>query len=373
MSAEPPIDHAELCARVRFRYDEPEEPSEDERRVRDRYARDRIARLHASALRVTPTLTPGLHAKLLEVSDRLLVRQPPALYVEEHPAVNAFAVHSGSRCFVTVTSGLANLLTVDEIGAVLGHELAHIGMRHSSRDANHPDAVSFLLEHRRAAEVSCDRLAVIAAGGARKAVSAMVKIVSGLSGAHIAMDVDAFLRQLEERPDDTDAEWEAGESHPVVPFRVWAMCRFADTDLCRSLLGQPGGEPFEKVEDEVCGRFSAIGEGFVSRQAIDHLHEALVWLGALAVRRDEAVSQDEEQVLSALVGSVWAGDAIEYHRTHGRRAVESRAKESLAALLHSGERIRRRFRDHLDRFLSESGNDAARAEVTALVDEAWKR
>lgn len=373
MSIEPPIDHGELCARIRFRLDEPEMLADDEIRSRELFARNHIARLHQIGVRVTPTLTPGLHAALVTVCDQLLLHQPPRLYVIADSDANASAMHAGDRCFMTLTSGMANLLTIDEVGSVLGHELAHIGMRHATPDPGHPASHHFLLERMRAMEVSCDRMAVLAGGGVRTAVSAMLKVTSGLASPHLTLDVDAFLGQLADRPEAADAEWEAHTTHPMLPFRVWAMTRFAASDCCRALLGQDGGEPFERVEDEVCDRFRAIGEGLASRQATDHVHEALAWIGTIVVCEDGSTSDEEVRVLTGLVGSVWAEDAIGYHRLHGRPAVENRAKHSLAALRHAGEPTRRRLREHVRRMLDGAGNRDLQSCIDKMIEEAWKR
>jgi len=368
---EPPLDHAELCARVRFRFDEPSDLPPDELRARERYAVQRTARLQAGGVRVTPTLTPGLHAKLEEVSKRLLLRELPALFVHADAEVNASAVYGGRCCVMTATSGLTNLLTVEEFGAIMGHELAHIGMRHAHRDTDGGVARVFSLEKVRAAEVSCDRVSVIAARNPRTAISALLKVVSGLDAAHITLDVDAFLAQLADRPDDVDLQWEALETHPVLPFRAWAMHRFAQTDLCRSLIGLEGGEPFERAEDEIADRFLAIGEGLTGRAVTDHLHEALCWAGTLLVCEDGQHTDQELAALSAVAGSVWAEDAIAYMRTHGQKAVESRAKESLRSLSTAGTVVRARVRQHLDALVAKVGGSGAAERVAELVKTAW--
>jgi hypothetical protein len=372
MQFEPPIDHAELCARVRFRLDEPTNLPPDELRARERYAAERTARLQAGGVRVTPTLTPGLHAKLEEVRARLLLDEAPALYVHSDGEVNATAVYGGNRCVMTATSGLANLLTLDEFGAILGHEIAHIGMRHAHRDVDRGIARVFMLERARAAEVSCDRLSVIAAGKPRVAVSAMLKVVSGLTASHLTLDVDAFLKQLAEGPGQVDLEWEALETHPVLPFRVWAMHRFCQTDLCRSLLGLDGGEPAEAVEDEICDRFRAIGEGLTSRAVTDHLHEALAWVAALLISEDESHTEPELEVLAGVAGSVWAEDVMRYLRTHGPQAVESRARDSLSALSNAGTPVRKRVKAHLEGLVERLGASTSRARVERLLEAAWQ-
>lgn len=372
MSVEPPIDHAELCARVRFRYDEPSDLPPDELRSRERFAAERTARLQAGGVRVTAALTPGLHAKLEEVSRRLLLTDVPALYVHADGEVNATAVYGGRRCVMTATSALANLLTVDEFGAIIGHELAHIGMRHAHRDVDGGVARVFSLARSRAAEVSCDRLAVIAAGNPRTAISALLKVVSGLDAAHITLDVDAFLTQLAERPDDVDLQWEALETHPVLPFRAWAMHRFSQTDLCRSLIGLEGGEPFDRVEDEIGSRFHATGEGLAGRAVTDYLHEALCWVGALLIHEDGTHTEEERAVLTTVAGSVWAEDVMAYMQTHGPRAVESRAKDSLRSLSTAGNVVRDRVRQHVDALVARVGGPGAAERVARLLQAAWE-
>lgn len=369
---EPPLDHAELCARTRFRLDEPSDLPPDELAERERMAVNRAAKLQSVGLRVTPTLTPGLYAKCESVSRRLLLKQVPAVHVLADSSLNASAFYGGRRHVITVTSALITLLTLDEWGAVLGHELAHVGMRHAYADSEDGMARVFALERSRAAEVSCDRLSVIAAGNPRVAISALVKVTSGLGADHMLTDVDAFLAQLSDRPEDADLEWEALETHPVLPFRVWAMHRFCQTDVCRSLLGQEGGEPFEAVEDEICSRFRAVGEGLVGRAVTDHLHEALVWIAAILICEDGRHSEQELAALTSVAGSVWAEDALEYVKVHGMRATEARAKESLGRLAGGGKPVRARATTHVRALTERLGSAKARKRIDDLIDEAWR-
>lgn len=369
---EPPLDHAELCARLRFRLDEPRDLPPDELAERERQAINRSAKLHALGLRVTRTLTPGLFAKCESIGRRLLLKQAPAVYVLADSTLNASAFYGGRRHVITVTSALTTLLTLDEWGAVLGHELAHVGMRHSHPDADDEMSRVFALERSRAAEISCDRMSVVAGGSPKTAISALVKVTSGLGEDHMLTDVDAFLAQLTDRPEDADLEWEALETHPMLPFRVWAMSRFSQTDLCRALLGQDGGEPFETVEAEICSRFHAVGEGLVGRAVTDNLHEALAWIAALLICEDGRHSEQELATLASVAGSVWAEDVLEYVRVHGLRATESRAKQSLGRLAGSGKPVRARTMSHVKALTQKLGSPKARKRAEELVEEAWR-
>jgi hypothetical protein len=151
------------------------------------------------------------------------------------------------------------------------------------------------------------------------------------------------------------------------------MTRFAATDLCIALLGGEGGEPFEKVEDEISTRFKTIGAGLVARAVTDHLHEALAWLGVLIVCEDGSESEVEISTLTTLTGSIWAEDAIEYMKLHGAHAVKSRAKDSLRALSMAHPSVKDRVRLHSTRFIESLNAHAMKVQIDALIDEAWRR
>jgi len=371
MSLDIPIDHAELCARVRFRLDEPVKLPSDELRLRERFATERTARAHGTGVRVTPTLTPGLFARLEEVRERVLLPKAPALYIQSSGDLNATAVWSSGACVMTATSSLVNLLSIEEFGAILGHELAHIGLQHATRDDDSALADLFAFEQSRAAEISCDRLSVIACGSPRIAISALLKVYSGLSDKHITLDVDATLRQLSEDPGRVDMEWEALQTHPLLPFRMWALNRFCQTDACRSLLGLEGGEPAEAIEDEICARFRAVGDGLTGRAVSDHLHEALAWTAALLITEDGSHSESELSVLSSVAGTVWAEDVMHFLRAHGATAVEIRAKSSLSALSNAGKPVHERVRSHLHQLLVRLDATKSRQRLDQLLAAAW--
>ncbi len=168
-----------------------------------------------------------------------------------------------------------------------------------------------------------------------------------------------------------DMEWEALQTHPLLPFRVWAMHRFCQTDVCRSLLGLEGGEPAEAIEDEICARFRAVGDGLTGRAVTDHLHEALVWTAALLITEDGSHSDSELAVLSSVAGTVWAEDVMHFLRAHGATAVESRAKSSLRALSNAGKPVHERVKSHLHQLLVRLDATKSRPRVDQLLAAAW--
>ncbi|HYK83888.1 MAG TPA: M48 family metallopeptidase [Ktedonobacteraceae bacterium] len=82
----------------------------------------------AQTVRVNQAQCPELYAQLQEACAILDMREPE-FYVAHNPLPNAWT--SGhTRPYITVTSGLLDLMTEDEILAVIGHELGHIKSGH---------------------------------------------------------------------------------------------------------------------------------------------------------------------------------------------------------------------------------------------------
>lgn len=82
----------------------------------------------AQTVRVSQAQCPELYVQLQEACAILDMREPE-LYVAHNPLPNAWT--SGhTRPYITLTSGLLDLMTEDEILAVIGHELGHIKSGH---------------------------------------------------------------------------------------------------------------------------------------------------------------------------------------------------------------------------------------------------
>ena len=82
----------------------------------------------ASNLRVTPKMFGRLHRSLTWACKILDVPEPE-LYVTVEPAPNAFT-YGHTKPFITLTSGLIDMLGDEELFYVIGHEVGHIKAGH---------------------------------------------------------------------------------------------------------------------------------------------------------------------------------------------------------------------------------------------------
>ena len=82
----------------------------------------------ASSIRLSPTQLPELYNHLPPICKKLGIDEPE-FYLTMSPEPNAWTF-GDTRVFITVTSGLVEYLSPDELDAVLAHECGHILLRH---------------------------------------------------------------------------------------------------------------------------------------------------------------------------------------------------------------------------------------------------
>ena len=167
-----------------------------------------------SAVRVSERQLPTLHRAISRAASVLGLERAPDLYVKQAPSPNAYTLAVGGRApFVVVHTALLELLSEEEVVAVLAHECAHIRCEHgvyltlanvlADGAASAPglgallrggmeDALARWL---RAAELTCDRAALLVVGEPRVVVSALMKLAGGSPSLATELDPDAFLQQ----------------------------------------------------------------------------------------------------------------------------------------------------------------------------------
>ena len=80
----------------------------------------------ATSVKVSETQLPELHALLVEAAEILDLPNVPVLYVKQNPQPNAYTMAmQGKKPFIVVHSSLIDLMSPDELQAVIAHELGH--------------------------------------------------------------------------------------------------------------------------------------------------------------------------------------------------------------------------------------------------------
>lgn len=355
----------DLCARAQFQLDSgaPRDAG------LQRFLPDYLARVRSESLLVTSTTAPKLYRLVEQVQQRLGLDRTPEVYVQADPTLNAFApaVADTTRPVAIVNSGLVQLLTLTELSFALGHELGHLGLSHEHRPASAPsselDALGARSRHRYA-ELSADRVGLLACRSTFTAANVMIKTASGLPSELLGFDIDQFIAQVDRAPDEISRAWELELTHPALPFRLWALLRFSHSDVYSEITGQGGATvPIDEVEHEIVHRLDRMGDGRLSHLEDAALERALTWVGASIVLEDGIIEDHERAALELLVGATRANKVLDFLATHGIGDLESRTKAANDDMTAASAATRSRFERSIDAFrtaLSESGQSGSR-------------
>lgn len=232
----------------------------------------------ASSVLVSEQQLPELHELLIEAC-QVLDLEPPQLYVRQHPVPNAYTfAMRGKKPFVVVHTSLIELLTPEEIQAVIGHELGHLKCEHSVYltlanlvvlAAGQLSTLGALiaqtlqnqiLQWVRCAEFTCDRAALLATQDPRVVSSVLMKLAGGSPTLAPKLNLDAFLAQARAYDESSSTELgillseaQTGQlTHPLPVLRAREIDRWASSKDYESLLqgGKMGynGKTEEKGE-----------------------------------------------------------------------------------------------------------------------------
>ncbi|XXG49886.1 hypothetical protein AAC387_Pa02g3937 [Persea americana] len=162
---------------------------------------------------VTENQLSDLHQLMLEAA-RVLNIEAPDLYVRQNPLPNAYTLAiSGRKPFIVVHTSLVELLTRRELQAVFAHELGHLKCDHGvwltfanilTLGAYSVPGLGGLIAQSleeqlyrwiRAAELTCDRAALLVAQDPKVVISVLMKLAGGCPSLADQLNVDAFLEQ----------------------------------------------------------------------------------------------------------------------------------------------------------------------------------
>lgn len=218
----------------------------------------------ASSIQVSEQQLPHLHKCLIEACE-VLDLEPPQLYVRQNPVPNAYTfAMRGKQPFIVMHTSILELLTLEEIQAVIAHELGHLKCDHGvyltlanllllASDQLLPfgslitqSLQAQMMRWIRCAEFTCDRAALLVAQDARVVASVLMKLTGGSPSLSSQLNLEAFLAQA--RSYDQMIDSEMGRllqevqvsplTHPLPVLRAREIDRWATTQAYQNLLSQ---------------------------------------------------------------------------------------------------------------------------------------
>jgi Zn-dependent protease with chaperone function/uncharacterized tellurite resistance protein B-like protein len=299
------------------------EAFEEQQRQRSRGLREKLLK---EGIRLTDRLSPRIYRLFGEICQALELEAQPEIFCLSNPDINAFAMldvqEKGTYSLVGVTSGALEKLTDAELKSILGHELGHFLYGNNrlnallSQDQNNPSITvlpplgeSLFLRWRKKAEVSGDRVGLLAGQDFLASATSLMKATFGLSEKNLNLDIDALLSQVDEIKGHPEMMEETFASHPVLPIRLRALELFSRSDKAKR-HGYPAiGDLLKDDELE-----TAVDEliNLTRRYPFKRDHEAVMRIvalaGALLLASDKDISDDEVKVLIHILQHFFTDD-----------------------------------------------------------------
>ncbi len=213
----------------------------------------------ASNIRLSPTQLPELYRHLPPICAKMGIKEPE-FYLEMNPMPNAWTF-GDTQIFVTMTSGLVELLSDDELDAVIAHECGHILCRHvlyhnmATMLINNLESFGILgklalpvqlalLYWERKSELSCDRAGAIITSP--ETVSrVMVRLAGGPKNITETVNIEEWAEQAEKyEAIRNDGVWNKAlqayaimaQSHPFAAVRVREILRWGRTEQYQNIM-----------------------------------------------------------------------------------------------------------------------------------------
>lgn len=222
----------------------------------------------AQTIRLSPNQLPRIYNHLPPICERLGI-QVPELFLLQQPDPNAFT-YGDTKIFITVTSGLVEMASDEELDAVLAHECGHILCHHvlyhsltrfllSTLETGILGDVAALvsgplkyalLYWERMSELSADRVAAVVTSP-DTVIKVMCRLSGGSNNIIQGINYDEWIKQADDYDRlKKDSRWDKilqgyltlGATHPFSAVRVREIHSWGKTDEYDRAIHTPASD-----------------------------------------------------------------------------------------------------------------------------------
>jgi len=331
----------------------------------------------STSIRVQQEIFPSLANAISHVRDKILPDYKIEAYVRNNPEMQALCfVGEGKNITISLTSGLIQIYTEQELRFVIGHEIGHHIYQHHRLPQIHKGLSRVeelnILAKKRAAEITADRIGFLAAE-IDDALMAMIKLASGLPSSYIRKDFSSYLRQARELHDDVGHLHTLLSSHPSCTTRMRALMWFSISQPFNDATGRGEKAPLDKeqLDMKVAKDLSAIGGYKLSEANQLECSEAIKWGIFHIFSSDGKLSKTEQSLLDDFLPKEELLEAYDILKKNGPNEIESKFHASIIKLRHADIEIKRQLLNELEKIvmLSDGDKEIARAIVDASRNE----
>ena len=314
-----------------------------------------LSNLLTNSVRVSKEILPKVGSAIETVFERIKIENNFNFFVTaDNNQANASCslMSSASRPDIVLTSRLIELLSLEELQFVIGHEVAHYVYQHALYP-NHNNVEDRnlklnILNLSRAAEISADRIGFLACASLDASLKANFKLASGLSDKHFNFKPSTYLDQLRDLEDLGKSSSELWSTHPSFLIRMQSLIWFSMTKEYHEFFDQKkkGSYSLSEIDQKLASKIKKITGDELENSTKSIYESALIWGSLDIYLSDKKFSKDEQDEFSNRFGE--------------------KAKKAISLMKISNAR------DMLDKKIDTSFNDASKllkTEKNKLVEE----
>ena len=314
-----------------------------------------LSNLLTNSVRVSKEILPKVGSAIETVFERIKIENNFNFFVTaDNNQANASCslMSSASRPDIVLTSRLIELLSLEELQFVIGHEVAHYVYQHALYP-NHNNVEDRnlklnILNLSRAAEISADRIGFLACASLDASLKANFKLASGLSDKHFNFKPSTYLDQLRDLEDLGKSSSELWSTHPSFLIRMQSLIWFSMTKEYHEFFDQKkkGSYSLSEIDQKLASKIKKITGDEIENSNKRIYESALIWGSLDIYLSDKKFSKNEQEEFSDRFGE--------------------KAKKAISLMKISNAR------DMLDKKIDTSFNDASKllkTEKNKLVEE----
>ncbi|MDA9974671.1 M48 family metalloprotease [Candidatus Pelagibacter sp.] len=314
-----------------------------------------LSNLLTNSVRVSKEILPKVGSAIETVFERIKIENNFNFFVTaDNNQANASCslMSSASRPDIVLTSRLIELLSLEELQFVIGHEVAHYVYQHALYP-NHNNVEDRnlklnILNLSRAAEISADRIGFLACASLDASLKANFKLASGLSDKHFNFKPSTYLDQLRDLEDLGKSSSELWSTHPSFLIRMQSLIWFSMTKEYHEFFDQKkkGSYRLSEIDQKLASKIKKITGDELENSNKRIYESALIWGSLDIYLSDKKFSKNEQEEFSDRFGE--------------------KAKKAISLMKISNAR------DMLDKKIDISFNDASKllkTEKNKLVEE----
>jgi hypothetical protein len=264
-----------------------------------------LSNLLTNSIKVDKKILPKVGEAIDTVFERIKIDNVFNFFVTaDNNQANASCslMSSASRPDIVLTSRLIELLSLEELQFVIGHEIAHFVYQHAlypnHNNIEERNLKLNILNLSRAAEISADRIGFLACASLDDSLRANFKLASGLSDKYFNFKPSVYLDQLRDLEDLGKSSSELWSTHPSFLIRMQSLIWFSMTKEYHEFFDRKkkGTYSLEEIDKKLDLKMRKITGDELNKTNQETYDKALIW-GSLDIylsdKKFTKVEQDE--------------------------------------------------------------------------------